>query len=186
MAGDRARISYTPARKYREMVGLQGRVSLEADINEGQRIFSEETRHHALDFVGPCGTPDDGYKITAPTPDFLIGPGTMYTGGVRTTLEQTIQYSAQQDWLDIAQPQPWADDLWRPPGQLSQGNSQAMLLLEEREITAVEDPALREVALGGPDSMARTRILQRVIAPQNEGMTCASGAAGMAAFWSGH
>jgi hypothetical protein len=168
------------------MVGQQGRVSLEADVNEGQRIFSEEARHHALDFVGPCGTPDDGYKVTAPTPDFLIGPGTMYTGGVRTTLEQPVHYSAQKDWLDIAQPQPWADDLWRPPGQLSQGNSHAMLLLEEREITAVEDPALREVALGGPDSMARTRILQRVIAPPNDGATCASGAAAMANFWSDH
>src|SRR5262245_62835056 len=30
------------------------------------------------------------------------------------------------------------------------------------EVSAVEDPALREVALGGPDTAARTRLIQRV------------------------
>ena len=49
MAGDRSRISYSQSRKYREVVSQQGRVLLEADSNEGQRIFSEEVRHHALD-----------------------------------------------------------------------------------------------------------------------------------------
>src|SRR4051794_31504073 len=103
MAGDRARISYSPSRKYREMLGLQGRVLLEADHNEGQRLFSEDVRHHALDFVGPCGTPDDGYKITAPPADFQIAAGTMYVAGIRNTLEQDTTYSTQPDWLDKAQ-----------------------------------------------------------------------------------
>ena len=44
----------------------------EADSNEGQRIFTEEVRHDALDFVGPCGTPDDGYKVVSTGPDLQI------------------------------------------------------------------------------------------------------------------
>ena len=186
MAGDRARLSYSPGRKYREMLGLQGRVLLEADHNEGQRLFTEEVRHHALDFVGPAGTPDDGYKVTAPPADFQIGPGTMYVSGIRNTLEQATTYSTQPDWLDKAQPQPWADDLWRPVNQLSQGKSNVMLLLQEQEITACEDPALREVALGGPDSAARTRILQRFVARATDGSTCAAAAGELAGFWSSH
>ena len=184
MAGDRSRISYSQSRKYREVVSQQGRVLLEADSNEGQRIFSEEVRHHTLDFVGPCGTPDDGYKITAPPADFQIGPGTMYVSGIRTTLEQTITYTKQPDWLDTAQPQPWTQDLFRPVNQLTQGSSNVILLLREQEITAVEDPALREVALGGPDSAARTRLLQRIAAIPLEGSTCAAAAAAFPAFWS--
>ena len=37
------------------------------------------------------------------------------------------------------------------------------LLLREQEVSATEDPALLDIALGGPDTAARTRILQRVV-----------------------
>jgi hypothetical protein len=184
MAGDRARITYFPPRKYREVVSLQGRVLLEADSNEGQRIFTEEVRHHAFDFVGPSGTPDDGYKVTALPTDFQIGPGTMYVGGLRTTLEQAINYSSQPDWLDTALSQPWTDNLWLPVGALVKSNSHVILVLREQEITAVEDHALREVALGGPDTAARTRLLQRIVAAPTKAGTCAQAAAEMTAFWS--
>jgi hypothetical protein len=185
MAADKARISYFKPRKYREVVNQQGRVLLEADWNEGQRISTEEVRRHALDFVGPCGTPDDGYKITAPALDFQIGPGTMYVGGIRNTLEQATSYGSQPDWIDTATPQPWTNDLWRPPNTLGGSPSNAVLVLREQEIVAVEDPALREVALGGPDSAARTRILQRVVAIPARTGTCAAAAADFPGFWSG-
>ena len=38
-----------------------------AQINEAQQILNEEMRKEALDFVGPTGTPDDGYKIGFPS-----------------------------------------------------------------------------------------------------------------------
>jgi|GEM_PF-7090634 len=185
MPADRARITYTPPRKYREVVSQQGRVLLEADHNEGQRISTEEVRQHALDFVGPCGTPDNGYAITpAAGFDFNIRPGTMYVGGLRNTLEQQITYGAQPDWLDTAEPQPWGDGLWRSPDALRGQNVHALLVLREQEITAVEDPALREVALGGPDTAARTRIIQRVVAADTRGTNCQAAAGDMGSFWS--
>jgi hypothetical protein len=172
MAGDRARITHFAPRQYREVVSLQGRVLLEADWNEGQRIFTEQQRLHALDVIGPWGTPDDGYRIGAPPVDFTIGPGTMYTGGLRTTLAQAIHYGSQPDWLDTAQPQPWGDGLWIDPAQLGGGNWHALLLLREQELGATEDPGLRDVALGGPDTAARTRLLQRIVAMPSDASTC--------------
>ena len=37
------------------------------------------------------------------------------------------------------------------------------LMAAEQEVSAVEDPALADVALGGPDTMQRRRILQRFV-----------------------
>jgi hypothetical protein len=186
MSADRARFTYYPPRKYREVLSQQGRVLLEADSNEGHRISTEETRHEALDFVGPCGTPDGGYAIAAAGADFTIEQGTMYVGGLRTTLEAIENYTAQPDWLDPVEIAPWGEGLWQSPADLAGKNFEATLLLREQEITAVEDPALRDVALGGPDSCARTRLLQRVVAADTAGSTCAEAAGDVAGFWSAH
>ena len=95
--------------------------------------------------------------------ELSIGPGTMYVGGLRVQLAATVQQSAQPDWKDTA-----TDPLWVPPGDGALTASLALLAIEQ-EITAVEDPALREVALGGPDSAARTRMLQRFAADVRRG-----------------
>src|ERR1044072_5311460 len=108
MASDRARLSYDESRQYRSVVYQQGRVTLEADGNEAQIIAAEEQREQALDFVGPTGTPDNGYAITptGPAHDFTIGAGTMYVGGGRVTHDSAL-YSKQSEWLDHK-----SDPLW--------------------------------------------------------------------------
>ena len=178
MVADRARLTYTPARQYREVVSQQGRVTLEADVNEAGRISSESTRQNALDFVGPVGTPDDGYAVSVSgSTDLSIGPGTMYVGGLRLQLSTAVLQSAQPEWRDTA-----TDPLWIPPGDGDLTASLALLAIEQ-EITAVEDPALREVALGGPDSAARTRILQRFLLMPGAATTCDTAVAQLASFW---
>src|SRR5712692_2661756 len=99
MGSDRARITYDESRQYRAVVMQQGRVTVEADWNEEWQIVNEEERKEALDFVGPSGTPDDGYKVmptmsTALTPpppfDFSVSNGTMYVGGMRVSLGSSL------------------------------------------------------------------------------------------------
>ena len=63
MGSDRARITYDPKQQCRSVVMQQGRVTLEADWNEASQIIGEELRRETLDFVGPCGTPDNGYLV---------------------------------------------------------------------------------------------------------------------------
>lgn len=177
MAGDLARVSYDPSRKWRGLIAQQGRVTVEADWNEAAAIGAEAARQRTLDTVGTLGTPDGGYVVTAiPTAgsppagappagsppasgpgDLIIGPGTLYAGGERLDLDTPIAYSAQPDWLDHS-----TDPRWSPPAvPAGTGNELVYLLASEQEVSAVEDPALTDVALGGPDTMGRRRILQR-------------------------
>ena len=65
MAGDRARVSYDPSRKWRGLIAQQGRVTVEADWNEAAAIDAERARQLTLDVAGTLGTPDNGYVVTA-------------------------------------------------------------------------------------------------------------------------
>jgi Family of unknown function (DUF6519) len=174
MSSDRARVSYNRDRQYRTVVAQQGRVTLEADWNEAQQIASDEQREQLLDIVGSSGTPDDGYRVleTGSVPadafDFSVQKGTMYAGGMRAVLSENLAYSKQSDWLDWESDPDWVD-----PSTLQGASEFVYLLLREQEVSAVEDSALREPALGGPDTMQRTRLIQHIARLQTEGQNCA-------------
>ena len=182
MSSDRARISYDRARQYRAVVAQQGRVTLEADVNEAQEIASETLRLETIDMVGPSGTPDNGYKISAVSGDnagrdFIVGHGTMYVGGERITLTNDVTYSGQPEWLDKS-----GDPLW--PAANTAAREFVYLHLREQEVSAVEDAALREIALGGPDTAQRQRLLQRIVRMPVTGDTCTSSLQTAQATWS--
>jgi hypothetical protein len=172
MASDRARVSYDDRRQWRLVTRQQGRVALEADENEADFIASEELRRETKDIVGDCGTPDNGYDIgllgqsnAAPNPtyDVVASNGTMYVGGVRSFSPEAIRYSNQPDWLDSSTDPDYLDPNQRASDKPNLKNELIYLLLKEQEVGAVEDTALRDVALGGPDSCQRTRLLQRIV-----------------------
>ena len=178
MAGDRARVSYDPSRKWRGVVAQQGRVTVEADWNEAAAIGEERDRHVTLDVIGPVGTPDGGYAVTADAGGhpasapghFTVGKGTLYLGGERLDLDEQVHYGRQPDWLDHS-----TDPRWRPPGVWHDRDGRhelVYLLASEQEVSAVEDPALADVALGGPDTMQRRRILQHFVRHPSESGGC--------------
>lgn len=177
MAADRARLSYDPARRYREVVAQQGRVTLEADVNENTRLLSEATRLLAGDAVGPAGTPDDGYAVTTANDAVQVGPGTYWVGGHRLHCDAGFAHADQPDWADAA-----ADPLWQRQAAPTTPAA-AILWVREQEVGAVEQPNLREVALGGPDSAARTRLLERLLLAPRSAATCADLSADIARFW---
>jgi hypothetical protein len=163
MATDVARLSFDPARGYRGVIAQQGRVSLEAEQNEQRVIDVEERRHELLDIVGPAGTPDNGYAVSGGAGfEITVGAGTMYVGGWRLELDADLGDYDQPDWLD------------RGRGWRESGREHVLLLVEETDVSAVEDPALYEVALGGPDGAARSRLLQRIIRLGADADTCAA------------
>jgi hypothetical protein len=178
MATDVARLSFERARFYRGVAPQQGRVSLEAEQNEQRVIDSEERRKELLDIVGPAGTPDDGYLVTAGQGfDLTVGPGTMYVGGWRVELDEPLDVADQPDWLE-APPAPSA-------GQ-QPTREHVVLWLQDTDVTAVEDSALYDAALGGPDGAARTRLLQRVKRIATEADNCADALAGDIKQWKHH
>ena len=176
MGSDRARVSYDPGRHWQAIISQQGRVTLEADANEATAIAAERERRELVDVVGPAGAPlgapgtPGGYSVSAVaassgsyTGDLALTPGTLYVGGERMVLDAAIMYGDQPDWLDTA-----GDSLWTavaPPKLVAGATAYELvyLLLRAQEVGAVEDPALLDVALGGPDTAARSRIVQRVV-----------------------
>ena len=187
MSSDRARISYDERRRYRSVVTQQGRVTLEADSNEDRTIAGETLRAETLDIVGLNGTPDNGFWVepqaaaTNPPYDIEIGPGTLYVGGERVVLGDTLWYSEQEEWLDFEGDPAWVDP--GGPASANAANELVYLYLEEHEVGAVEDSALFEVALGGPDSAQRTRLLQRIRRLGTDASTCADAVAAAAEAW---
>jgi Family of unknown function (DUF6519) len=176
MSSDRSRSTDRSRHGYTGVVAQQGRVTLDRDFNALQGLTADRVAADARDFVGSCGTPDDGFAISlpvasppfwnppAPGPgsppgtsgDFLIAPGTMYVGGERVT------WAAEQDGKSITYSYFDQPD-WPAPAPVSNVVRELVYLeLTEQEVSAVEDPDLREVALGGPDTTQRLKLLRRV------------------------
>ena len=166
MVADIARITYDPTRQYRSVVRQQGRVTLEADENEAATLAAEALRLETIDIFGPTAAIGEGYLLgpgSAPGGISVHG-GVFYLGGWRLALDPTLQLPGEPN-----------------TGDRVIGNVAVALLLTEQSVSAVEDTALREVALGGPDSAARTRLMQSFIREEIKGESCAEGQAAIVA-----
>jgi hypothetical protein len=160
MVADIARVTYDPTRQYRSLIYQQGRVTLEADNNEAAMLAQEALRLETIDIIGPTGALGGGYlvSLTGSTPSF--GAGVFYLGGWRLELDAALPLASAT--LSNLIP------------EIPAGNYVVGLLLTEQSVGAVEDQALREVALGGPDSAARTRLTQSFPLIPVTGNTCAT------------
>jgi hypothetical protein len=166
MVADIARVTYDPTRQYRSLIWQQGRVTLEADNNEAEIIEGEALRLETIDIVGPAGTPDNGYAVSSGKgpAGVVVGPGIFYLGGWRLELDAAFDMPGSANSKEDV-------ELAR-----SGGDFVVSLLITERSVCAVEDQALREVALGGPDSAARMRLMQTFPRLAISGDTCAAAA----------
>ncbi|MBK9036234.1 MAG: hypothetical protein IPL61_34155 [Myxococcales bacterium] len=167
---EKSRDAFDPTKRYAS-VGMQlGRVLVDDDWNEAERIHLEDDRRVQLDVIGPVGSPDDGFAIdhghlTGGRCDFDIGAGTLYLGGLRLWNPTPTTFALQGDWLGQAV----AD---RPTLAVDRTD---LVYVEawQQPVTAVEDSELFEVALGGPDTSTRLRTMWRVrVAPGAAGADC--------------
>jgi len=154
MKGDFTRNTFRPEKGYSSVRMQQGRVQVDADWNE-QVDIQEHLRQIALrDIIGDCCIPDsepDSFRVSANGDSLNISPGRLYVNGVfcQTEEEQTLP--------------------------LPEDNGTYVVYLEvwEHHLTAIEDPEIREVALGGPDTATRTQTLCRArLAPADDDTTC--------------
>ncbi len=160
MSLDLSRSAFDPRKRYASVRMQQGRVLLDDDFNEAERIDNEDERRVLLDVVGPTGTPDDGFRVqngrlnAAGELTFDVLPGTLYLGGLRIWNHALHTYAAQEDWLQ----QPQAERAPPANGRVD------LVYLEvwQQSVTAVEDAELFEAALAGPDTSGRLRTMWRV------------------------
>jgi hypothetical protein len=132
---------------------LQGRVQLDADWNEQMAILWHYLRTLTTDLVGAGWGPGDSYRIrytghdsaNPPKYNFEAAPGHYYVHGLLTRTPEKAP---------LQLPIPFADS----------GQELIWLRVWERLVTSVEDDDIREVALGGADTAARTKVVQKLVA----------------------
>ncbi len=147
---DTSRSTFDKKKHYSSVRMQQGRVQLDADWNEQAEIELHHSGTTNFDVIGSCGAPihNPGFEVSAETGELLIGKGRYYVDGILCENEEKVPYSSQPDYL---------------PEKIAQyGRYLAYLEVWERQITAVEDPEIREVALGGPDTATRTKTVWQV------------------------
>jgi hypothetical protein len=151
----------------------QGRVQTAADSNEQDDILLHYLRTLAADLIGPHGGPfsekpgfeiEPGFKIVllftdqGAISDLCISHGRYYVDGLlcenggEAALELVTYYDQPDYPLDKNRdPLPYRPFL-------------VYLDVWERHITAIEDPDIREVALGvgGPDTATRAKLVWQV------------------------
>jgi hypothetical protein len=166
MKGDFTRVTFDAARHFSRVLVQQGRVTIDADPNEQAAILLHYVRTLARDLIGPCGGPVDarGFELsidpsTKPAATLSIGAGRYYVDGILCENEAPCSYAEQPDYT------PAADDPLLALLQRKPMAAQAFWLyldVWERHVTFVEDDRIREVALGGPDTCTRAKVIWQV------------------------
>ena len=164
MRGDYSRFTYDSKKHYSSVRMQQGRLQLDSDWNEAQDIRLHHERMLALDAIGPAGAPRDsaGFMLSyvKERDDFLIGRGRYYVDGILCENDGDIFYSEQPHSL-------------KKISDLADGRYIAYLDVWESAVSAIEDPDIREIALGGPDTTSRFKVMWRLdIEPFSGQMHC--------------
>jgi hypothetical protein len=149
MRGDFTRDTFDPTKHFSRVLKQQGRVTLDADDNEQTSILLHYLRTLTRDLLGPFAVPGGtgGFAIANDGDGGLtLSKGHCYVDGILvenddpppadSALSKAIKESDQTFWLYL--------DVW------------------ESLVTALEDESIREMALGGPDTCTRAKVMWRV------------------------
>lgn len=161
MKGDFTRFTHDPTKHYTGVLKQQGRVDLDVDWNELVAIDAHLRETTNRDVIGHCGIPKygGGFRIDFvddTEQDLTISPGRIYVDGILCELEEPKEPDPRITYLH----QP---DYPNPSELKSTGRTDLVYLdVWKRHITALEDPEIREKALGGPDTTTRIKTVWQV------------------------
>ena len=176
MQGDFSRTTFDAADSYRAVLLQQGRVLLDADWNEQADITAHHDEVRMKDVAGRSGGPAPEPGSTDPGPfalvaadgsvpagtawaDLRVTPGTYYVDGILCESAAAAPLVDQPHLPAIGAADP---GLAEPEGA-APGDRYALYLdVWTHHVTADEDPALIEPALGGPDTTTRARTVWQV------------------------
>jgi Family of unknown function (DUF6519) len=160
MHADVERFRFEKANHFLRVIQQQGRVLLASEANEQVSILLQQIRQLAIDLTGGSGAPaspddptkvGDDFKIVNQGDALLISPGHYWVDGHLCELEDDPVHIDQQPDYPLSD----LDKLLAIP---------ALLYLDvwERHTSAAETPDLREIALAGPDSSSRSKLVWQV------------------------
>ncbi len=160
MKGDFTRTTFDAARRFSRVLMQQGRVTIDADANEQTDILLHYLRTLAADLIGPYAAPavDGGFALgTDANGQLTIGAGRYYVDGILVENDQPCLYSAQPHYR-----LPTEDGFLAETRQKAGHTLFVYLDVWERHVTHVDVPAIRDVALGGPDTSSRSQVVWQV------------------------
>jgi hypothetical protein len=158
--GDVTRSTFDPSLHYSAVLMQQGRVQLDADWNEQAGIVLHYLRALARDMIGPFGGPADdagfGIGFGEKAGELNIGAGHYYVDGILCENERIVSSYSQPDYrLTMEEQEAYVKGI---------GGVPILVYLDvwERHITFISNSRIREVALCGPDTATRSRIVWQV------------------------
>jgi len=160
MRGDFSRLTWDRRKHYAAVLMQQGRLQVDADWNEQIDIIMHRLETEVADYVGHSGVParaPHGFRIQAVPgddgrPGLRVGAGRIYVEGRLIENESEAAVPLAEESISGARRAVVYLDTW------------------QRVVSFAEDPDIREVALGGPDTAARLQNAWRVrVAPANDG-----------------
>lgn len=170
MKGDFTRNTFNPHKHFTRVLMQQGRVQLDADLNEQAAILLHYLQTLASDLIGRHGGPnttDLGFEITVVQDgnritDLKIGVGRYYVDGILCEHEPKVDANGNKIATISYHGQAENYPLTRDKDKFPEQPFLVYLDIWERHITALEDDNIREVALGGPDTATRAQVIWQV------------------------
>lgn len=173
MPSDISRLIFDKEKHYSGVRMQQGRVLLDSDWNAMHDIYQYRKRTQTKDVVGLCGFPKgtDSFKISASGGTFNLGKGRAYVNGNLYELNEDALYEDQPYY-----PNPeYLVDSDDDASELVDGDYLVYLEGKVRELTYLDDPKIKEVALGEADTTARLQnVWQAKLMQVPKGTTCES------------
>ncbi len=182
MSGDYTRFTFKPLKDYSGLFKQQGRVDLDSDFNELIEIIDRRWRSETIDIIGhgvvPNTTPDAFMIRPTAMGDFDIGIGRMYVDGIqvenhgRPALQYLPDLGEQEGTVrTLYSNQPYLPAPTPPVLTPIPIPRTDLIYIDvwQREVTVLEDPSIREIALGGPDTTTRIQSAWQVRAIKDVG-----------------
>lgn len=148
MRGDFSRLPFAWDDRYTSVRQQQGRVTLDSDWNEQASIREHLERAYLKDIIGGTASPSsEGFAVVDRASTLHLTAGRIYVGGFRCELRNGVPI--EQLLGTTISPSAERTDL-------------VYLNVWERHVTAVDNPALLEVALSGADTTTRLEVAWKI------------------------
>jgi hypothetical protein len=148
MKGDFSRLPFDQGKRYTSVLLQQGRVTLDSDWNEQAFIQERLERSRFQDIVGGSASPSQvGFAVRDDGRGLWLTAGRTYAGGLACELAHDL---------------PLEQLLGRPLTPARGATQLVYVDAWERHLTAIDDPEILEVALGGADTTTRLQVTWRI------------------------
>jgi hypothetical protein len=156
MKGDFSRNTFRKKKHYSKVNMQQGRILVDADWNEQIDIDQHHERTSISDIIGESGAPSkekEGFRIKPKDSSYVISRGRYYVDGILCENEKDCDGNEQFDLPSFGE---------YSPCPIKTGIYLVYLDVWERDITSLDDPSIRETALGSTDTSTRSKVIWQV------------------------